>query len=403
MSERKHIHLDLLGGLAGDMFLAAAIDAGLVTAEAAQEVLRKVGLGPVEVVVKRLVRGAIEGTHVSFAGWDPRHDSDHRHLSTIQKMLRESELPPAVVERALELFDGLGRAEATVHGIELERVHFHEVGAVDSLLDFVAAAWIIEESGASWSFGEIPVGSGTIQTAHGEIPVPAPATAKLLEGLSLKFRDVEAEFVTPTGAAILAALNKRRGPREGRLHATGFGCGTRDMGSLSNVVRLVVLVQEEKAEAPAEGFERDQIVELRCEIDDESPEITAYVVERLFEAGAREVVREPVYLKKGRLGTRLTVLAEPEDEGLLVDVLLVESSTFGVRREVLDRWILKREVVEVDTFYGTLRVKLGWKGDEVVKVAPEYEDCAARAREAGVPLSEVFEAARRSARGDGES
>jgi pyridinium-3,5-bisthiocarboxylic acid mononucleotide nickel chelatase len=399
MAEKRHVHVDLLGGLAGDMFLAAALDAGLVGRDEAQRVLRAVGLGPVEVVAKRVMRGAVEGTHVSFRGWDRAHDSDHRHLTTIREMLRGSELDVAVQDRALEMFERLGEAEAKVHGIEIERVHFHEVGAVDSILDFVAAAWILEEAQATWSFGKIPVGSGTIRTAHGEIPVPAPATARLLEGLPLVYREVEAELVTPTGAAILATLAEMPGERAGRLEGTGFGCGSRDLQEISNVARLVVLCDAVVERSGDALGQLEGVVQLSCEVDDESPEITAFVAERLMEEGALDVVREPVWMKKGRIGTRITVLCESADEMGLVEVLLVETTTLGVRRQALERWVMQREIRQVETPFGSVAVKVALRGGKVVKVSPEYASCAACARATGAPLREVFQAARTEAMG----
>ncbi|MFU8802700.1 MAG: LarC family nickel insertion protein, partial [Bradymonadaceae bacterium] len=236
-----HIHLDLLGGLAGDMFLAGAIDAGLVEVAALEKALGTLGLGDnIRIVSEKVIRGAIEGTHIHFEGWDPSAEADHRHLSTILGMLDESGLSDTVRDRAKELFCVLGEAESSIHGIPLERVHFHEVGAVDSLLDFVSAAWIMETVKSSWSTSVVPMGKGTIETDHGTIPVPAPATARLLEGMKMVQRDVEAELVTPTGAAILCGLKAAPMHAPGTLSKTGYGCGTRNMKRLSNVVRFVV-------------------------------------------------------------------------------------------------------------------------------------------------------------------
>ena len=396
IDSRTHIHLDLLGGLAGDMFLAAALDAGLVEVKEVEQALRALGMGPVEIVTERVIRGAIEGTHLCFQGWDPRFDADHRHLTEIRKMLAESGLSEKVKARAGEMFELLGAAEAGIHGIDIERVHFHEVGAVDSILDFVAAAFVIEKVKATWSMGEIPVGSGTIETAHGTIPVPAPATARLLEGLELRYQDVAMEFVTPTGAAILATLAEMGGERQGRVRASGFGCGTRDPKGMSNVTRMMVLEQEQVE--VEEGPSREEILRLSTEIDDQSPEVVAAVAAGLAELGARDVVQEPVMMKKGRVGTRLTVLADRALEERLVRYLLEETSTFGIRREVIERWVLKRTSSTVKTPYGEVGVKVGWWGDEVLKVSPEYEDCAKVAARAGVPLAEVFLAARVAAR-----
>ena len=398
MSDKKlHIHLDLVGGIAGDMFLAGAIDAGLVEAADVEAQLKKVGLGDVEIVVERLVRGAIEGTSVSFRGWDEEAEADHRHLSTIRKMLATSDLTEAVGQRATAMFDRLGKAEAAVHGMELDKVHFHEVGAVDSILDFVAAAWIIEELDATWSAGPIPAGRGMIETDHGTIPVPAPATAKVLEGFEIEYRDVESEFVTPTGATIVATVAELSGERRGTIDTTGFGCGRREVAGISNVVRFVVLEQDVDSHGDSEfpkGVERENIVQLVTEIDDESPEVTAHVAALLLEAGALDVVCESVQMKKGRIGRRMSLLCRPEDEQRLAKKVFWETTTLGIRRLEMQRWILERSQRTVTTPFGEVMVKVAWWGDEVLKIQPEYESCAAVAEEAGVTVREVFEAAK---------
>lgn len=389
-----HIHLDLLGGLAGDMFLAGAIDAGLVDISALEEALRTLGLGTgIEIVCDKVVRGAIEGTHVRFQGWDPSAEADHRHLSTILRMLDESGLPDGVRERAKALFNILGEAESSIHGIPMERVHFHEVGAVDSLLDFVSAAWIMETPGLSWSIGAIPCGTGTIETDHGTIPVPAPATARLLEGFKVVQTDIEAELVTPTGAAILRGLGAQPSTRPAVLKRTGYGCGTRNPKRLSNVVRFVLF--EDSSSAP--NTETDHVLQLTTEIDDMNPEILASVEERLFTLGALDVVRDPVLMKKGRLGTRLSVLCLSDAREAIASCILRETTSFGLRIEHIERIKLRRAQVSVDTPYGKVSIKLGFWGEEAIKAAPEFEDCQRLASQSGVPIQDVYDAARQSA------
>jgi pyridinium-3,5-bisthiocarboxylic acid mononucleotide nickel chelatase len=391
-----HIHLDLLGGLAGDMFLAGAIDAGLVDVPALEQALRTLGLGQgIRIVTERVLRGAIEGTHVHFEGWDPAADADHRHLSTILKMLDDSGLTPSVRERAKLLFDALGRAEAAIHGISLERVHFHEVGAVDSLLDFVSAAYIIDSLDATWSFGAVPCGTGTIETDHGTIPVPAPATARLLEGLRVKQTDIEAELVTPTGAAILRGLGPVTEGTTGYLARTGYGCGTRNMKRLSNVVRFAVFDDGRKVHSMTES---DRVIRLTCEIDDMNPELLASVEERLFTLGALDVVREPVLMKKGRLATRLSVLSEIHDQERLIECILRETTTFGLRTETLERVKLRRSFATVETPYGAVDVKVGYWGSQPIKAVPEFAACQKVASSAGVPVQSVYDAAVHAAR-----
>ncbi|MBA2665013.1 MAG: nickel pincer cofactor biosynthesis protein LarC [Bradymonadaceae bacterium] len=391
-----HIHLDLLGGLAGDMFLAAAIDAELVDIEALEAALCTLGLGRgIRIVCEKVMRGAISGTHVRFEGWDLEAEADHRHLSTILEMIDQSGLQPGVKARAKDMFNVLGQAEAAIHGIALERVHFHEVGAVDSLLDFVSAAWIVDRVSASWSVSDVPAGRGTIVTDHGTIPVPAPATAKLLEGFAVVYRDIEAELVTPTGAAILRSLRPSFAPARGILQTTGFGCGTRNMKALSNVVRFVVLEQAASELKPT--TESDVVWRVATEIDDMNPEILAHVEQLLLDAGALDVVREPVLMKKGRQGVRLSLLCGEDHREALIETIFRQTSTFGLRVDTVERRKLDRESRLVETPFGSARVKLGYLAGELIKATPEYADCAKLAQVQGVALQDVYQAVQRAA------
>lgn len=388
-----HIHLDLVGGLAGDMFLAAALDAGLVDRERLVADLRTLGLGAqVRLEETHARRGAIAGTHVTFAGWDPEAEADHRYLSTIHRMIADSQLSAAVKVRAAELFSLLGAAEAKIHDIPLERVHFHEVGAVDSILDFVSAAWIIEEVGATWSCSAIPAGRGSIVTAHGEIPVPAPAAADLLRGMPIAPREVEAELVTPTGAAILCGLGPSFAAHGGVLSAVGYGLGTRELPGISNVVRMMVF------DDVRHDFVWDRVVRLETEIDDMSAELLASADALLWEAGALDVTREAVQMKKGRLGTRLAVLVPEDQRDAVLRVLFEQTSTFGVRVQALDRATLAREIITVATAFGPIRVKVGRLGERVVQWSAEHRDCEDAARRHAVSPDVVHHAAVEAAR-----
>jgi len=409
-----HIHLDLVGGLAGDMFIAAALDAELVSREYLEEVFRKMGLGDgIGITQERVARGALTGSHIDFFGWDPAQESDHRHLSEILKMIDDAQIEEGIKAIARDLFIALGKAESKIHGIPLDKVHFHEVGAVDSILDFIGAAAIIHHAKATWTFSEVPSGYGEIVTAHGVIPVPAPATADLLRGLPTIERDVRGELVTPTGAAILHVLAglhkapelklsgfkkaggksysapKRTVQRRGTLIGTGYGCGTKSFKDLANVVRLLIFERES-----AGGYERDSVMRIETEIDDMQPELLAWFCEkRLPELGALDVTRAAVHMKKGRIGSRITVLCEVGHSDVLVDALLRETSTFGVRVDEVERVKLARTLKEVQTIFGVVRVKVGMVGEEQLKASPEFEDCARLAAEHGVTISEVYQAA----------
>jgi hypothetical protein len=299
-------------------------------------------------------------------------------------------LPQSIKDRAIRLFETLGAAEAQVHGIELDRVHFHEVGAADSILDIVAAAWVMETSNATWSFDKIPFGKGTIETAHGIVPVPSPATSRILTGFSMVARDVESELVTPTGAAILRNLDvgDLRDGRPRALSATGYGGGSRDIVGLSNVVRMMVFEASDRSRRQTET-----VVQMTTELDDSNPEVLAHLCKELMSDGALDVVTHSVAMKKGRLGTRLEVLSKSVDSERFVERILGETTTLGVRISSLDRVTLPRRVVSVDTVFGAVKVKVAELGGELRKCRPEYEDCVRVASAAGVPLQRVFDAA----------
>lgn len=391
-----HIHIDPLGGLAGDMFLAAALDVGLVDADAVESTLQKLGVGPARLITETTRRGAITGTHVRFAA--PESDAPHRHLSSILDLLDASALPEGVRDRARTMFRTLGAVESQIHGIPMEEVHFHEVGALDSIYDFVAAAWLIEETDATWSVAPISVGRGTVETDHGTIPVPVPATTELLRDFDLAPRAVTAELVTPTGATILSMLRTegRLTPRPaGQIRAVGYGAGTRELSALSNVVRFTCI---DPSAASHDAETKDEVSRLSCDLDDMTPEALAHVETRLFDAGALDVVREAVLMKKGRQGTRLSVLCRPDDREAILELLLRETTTFGVRDERIQRVKLARATRSVDTPFGVVTIKIGfWQGTPI-KATPEHSDCAARAEEHGVSLRDVYQAAQEAGR-----
>lgn len=392
-----HIHIDPLGGIAGDMFLAAAIDGNLIDIEALERALGSLGVGAVRIVTERTRRGAIVGTHVHFEGWDDDAESDHRHLSTILQMLDDGELPERVRERSKQMFQTLGSVESSIHGVSLEDVHFHECGALDSIFDFVSAAWTIERVDASWSIAPVSVGRGTVETDHGTIPVPVPATARLLEGFDLAPRNEETELVTPTGATILHTLRNAGLETErpsGTVDRVSYGVGTRTLEHLSNVVRFLVTVDEPTTRSTDTS---DVVRRLSCEIDDMNPELVAYVEQQLLKHGALDVVREPVLMKKGRQGIRISVLCPSHREDALLELLFRETSTFGIRTESVHRTKLTRKIVEVDTEYGAVRVKVGYRDGRAIKAAPEYDDCARLASAAGIPIQNVYRTAEQKA------
>jgi uncharacterized protein (TIGR00299 family) protein len=305
----------------------------------------------------------------------------HRHLPEIFRLIDQGELPERVKQNAKAVFERLGRAEAAVHNVPLERVHFHEVGAVDSIADIVGACLGfallgIEEIHCS----PINVGSGTVKTEHGVLPVPAPATVALLEGKPVYSRGPAVELTTPTGAAVAVTLAVRFGPPPPMtLSAAGYGAGDADFSEHANVLRVMI------GEASG-ATEATTVSVLEANLDDLSPQVLAYAMERLFDAGALDVSFSPVFMKKNRPGTLLRVIARPEDQETLASILFAETSTLGIRIYAAERRVQSRRIVEVDTPYGRVRVKVSGGG----AWAPEYEDCRKLAREKGVPLKEVL-------------
>jgi uncharacterized protein (TIGR00299 family) protein len=379
--------LEPFGGIAGDMTVAAFLDLGmpLDTLRAGLSSLRLPGFS---VSAEKVSRGPIRATHFSVA-IDEHHP--HRGLSDVRRIIEEAKLPARVTARAHAVFTRLAGAEGKVHGVPPEEVHFHEVGAVDAIVDVVGSALAMEHFGVDRVLcARVRTGTGEIECAHGRIPAPGPATIALLSGFPLCIAEGEGETVTPTGAALLAALAEPIGPGGPFTpRASGYGAGTRDDTGRPNVLRVTL----GEAGPAASG---DEVVEIEANLDDLSPEVTAHTAARLVAAGALDVWLTPVVMKKGRPGVVLALLARPEDADRLSEMVLRETSTFGVRRCSKHRTILDRRHEEVETAFGTVRVKIGLLRGEVVTRAPEYEDCARLAAGKGVPVREVYAAALRA-------
>lgn len=385
-------YFDCFSGASGDMILASAIAAG-----ADIERLRRdlAGLG---------VPGfRIEATQVRKQGFaatqfevlvDPAVEKPHRHLRHILQIIQGGQLAEAVRRRAEAVFTRLAEAEAKVHGTTIEKVHFHEVGAIDSIVDIIGACLALDQLGVERVYvSPIPTGSGTIRCDHGEMPIPAPATAELLKGVPLAACDETGELTTPTGAAILTTLAHTYGPMPGMTVAQiGVGAGRREGKTRANILRLML---GELADVPG-GDEADEILVLETNLDDVTSETIGYVCDRLFAAGAVDVFSSPIYMKKNRPATLLTVLAPSELRSVVEDVLFTETTTFGVRIQTARRSKLSRSMATVETEFGPIAVKVGRRGGQVVRVSPEYEDCRAAAERAGRPLIDVMEAARRA-------
>lgn len=371
----KICYLDAFSGISGDMLVGALADAG-ASQQALLDGLNALGL-EATYEFARTRRAGISATKFHVAGGRP---ANHRHLHHILGLIQRSGLPERVCRNAAAVFQNLGQAEAKVHGVPIEKVHFHEVGAVDSIADIVGACLGFELLGVEAVYcSAVNVGNGTVRTEHGTLPVPAPATAELLRGKPVYARGPEAELTTPTGAALAVTLARDFGPLPPmRISETGYGAGERDFPQQANVLRVIVGEASGATEAATVSV-------IEANLDDASPEVLAYALERLLEAGALDVSLAPLLMKKGRPGTLLRVIARPEDRERLAAMVFAETTTLGLRWWDAERRVQERRWVEVQTRYGKVRIKIGesaW--------APEYEDCRRLAREAGVPLKDVL-------------
>jgi hypothetical protein len=323
----------------------------------------------------------------------------HRHFGEIRAMIGGSPLAATVKHRAISIFEVLAQAEAKIHNTTPEQVHFHEVGAVDSIIDIVGTAWGLEQLGVSDVLvSELPMGSGFARSQHGVIPVPAPATAELLSGFPLKIGDGSHEMVTPTGAAVVRALARPAAiPLAFEVEKIGYGAGARELEDRPNVLRLM-LGRERSA------FATDEMIEISANIDDLSPQIYDHLMNRLFEAGARDVTLTPTLMKKSRPAVTLGVIVEAARRDTIAEIIFAETSTIGLRFNTVARLKLHREIGEVETRWGKVRVKTsGAQGREPVTISPEYDDCRRIAAEHKVALRVVMEEARDAARARGWS
>ena len=385
---RMTVYFDCYSGISGDMTLGALVDAG-VDPEALRSEVAKLGLGGYELRFDPVERQGISGTHAVVA-LDPSIHQPHRHLGDLVAILDGSTLSATVQEKAKAVFHTLAEAEAKVHGVPVDHVHFHEVGAVDALVDVVGAVAGLELLGVESVFASpLPTGKGMVKTAHGLLPVPAPATMEILArvGAPVRSLDVEAELVTPTGAAILATLATFRQP-DMRVRSIGYGFGTKQL-PWANALRLWA------GDPVEERGPREETSLIEANLDDVTPEVLGFAMERLFAAGALDVYFTPIQMKKNRPATMLSVIASLDREGELASTVLRETTTLGVRISRTSRVVAERHVETVDTPLGPIRVKVkSFQGK--VSYSPEFEDCARIARERGLSLLEVMQVATES-------
>jgi pyridinium-3,5-bisthiocarboxylic acid mononucleotide nickel chelatase len=446
------VYLDCFAGISGDMFLGALVDAG-VDPKVLHEATAALNLNAT-LRIEKVDRSGIsstkvhvyEGTnlaeeththsheteasnqthqqthihqhlpktqHQHKAGHTHDHSEAHpdthnhthgRSLSVIRTLIQSANLKPAVKQTAIQAFELLGASEAKIHNVPVESIHFHEVGAVDAIVDIVAASAGIHaiedqarlETGNSvkWFCSPLNVGGGMVDCAHGRFPVPAPATADLLRGLPTYSAHIEKELVTPTGAALIRALAPTFGPQPAmRVDRIGYGAGSRNPKDFPNVLRLSIGEADTTAPSPTTGPATDTVTVLETALDDLSPQLLAHVAEKALATGALDVMLTPVIMKKGRPGTLLTVLCNPTEATALQQLILRETSTLGLRIRQDQRACLNRTHATVDTPYGAIRIKIGSLNEQEYNAAPEFEDCRAAAAQHKVPLKLVQQAA----------
>ena len=381
-------YFDCFSGISGDMVLGALVDAG-ADLHSIETALRRLGLENWSISAEKVQRGTIFATQIKVETLEHPH---HRGLSTILKRIEDAHLAPRAADRAKKIFTRLAVAEAKVHQIPLEKVHFHEVGAVDSIVDIVGATIGFELLGIDeFACSAFDVGAGQVKTAHGLLPVPAPATAELLRGAPVYSSGIARELVTPTGAAIATTLSTRffEAPAMA-LRAIGYGAGSADLKEKPNVLRL--LIGENSVAETGEHWDAPVTV-IETNLDDMSPQIYGYFVERALEAGALDVFSAPVQMKKNRPGLLVTLLAEPANVARLIDLIFRETTTIGVRTQEVRRKTLDREFVSVATPFGEVRMKISRMNGSILNAAPEYDDCRRIAAERGIPLKQVLAAA----------
>jgi pyridinium-3,5-bisthiocarboxylic acid mononucleotide nickel chelatase len=415
-------YLDCFSGISGDMFLGALLEAGL-PARVLEETVAALNVGA-RLEISRVTRSGISATkvdvwigdekdlpreqvshahhHESSAGVSPAvvrasrpHQGEHPHrsLNEIRRIIRDAKIAPAAQERALAIFQALGEAEAKIHNTDVEKIHFHEVGAVDAIVDIVCAAVGSLALGVDeWVCSPLNLGGGSVECAHGRFPVPSPATVELLRGAPVYSSGIDAELVTPTGAAIVKTLCQRFVPFPAMtIAAAGYGAGSRDFTGQPNAVRLTIGDGVETQLAASQDIPEDTIAVLEANLDDLNPQVFGYVMERLLAEGALEAFGTPVQMKKGRPGMLLTVLARPEDAPRLAKLVFGETTTLGLRMRQERRQTLVRRTVAVQTPWGEVRMKVANLNGSIANYAPEYEDCRRIADQHKVPLKQVMQ------------
>lgn len=382
----KVAYFDCFAGISGDMTLGALVDAGL-SFDSLKKELDKLNVPEFTISKHRVEKHGIAGTKIDV---DTQEGHVHRHLIDVLYIINNSSISETAKESARKVFQKLAQAEAKVHGTTINEVHFHEVGAVDAIVDIVGVAVGLELLGIEKIYAsKFRFGSGRTRGAHGAMPIPVPAVVEMTKGCPAERTDIPLELVTPTGAAILTALADGIGEQiQLKTETTGYGAGTRDVEQVPNLLRVEIgeLVTDTQTDSP---------ILLETNIDDMTPEIYGYIIDRLLETGARDAYLTPVIMKKGRPGIQLTVLIDPDKETEITNLIFSETTTLGIRRMPVQRHTLTRRADTVETPFGPVRVKIAdVNGKE--RMTPEYDDCARIARENNVPILDIYKAAQSS-------
>lgn len=374
-------YFDCFSGISGDMVMGSLIDAGLDFKKVQKE-LALLNLKEYSLRVKRVQRGSLTGTKFDVI---IHKNAKSRDYNEVIKLIKNSGLDKKIKEKSLKIFQRLAVSEAKLHNMPVEKVHFHELSSIDTIVDIVGSVIALDVLGIEKIYSSsLPLGQGMVKTMHGIFPIPAPATADLLRDVPVRPGYGTSELVTPTGAAIISEMTDGFGRcPDLKIKNIGYGAGGRDFPDRPNLLRVII-------GESAEGGEEDIITVIETNIDDMNPQILGYVMEKLFSKGALDVFFTPIYAKKNRPGILLTVLSETSKADSLIKIIFEETTSMGVRMSDTRRKKLKREIKEVKTKYGKIRVKCGYLNGKIIKAQPEYEDCKKIAREKNIPLIKIF-------------
>ena len=380
----KILYFDCFSGVSGNMILGAMVDAG-IDIKALKKELKKLDLHSYSLKVSKVKRKGIKGTKVDVIV-DKKKHLHHTHYKDIKRLIERSKLPEKIKEDSLSIFKNIAEAEAKIHRTSVDNVHFHEVGAVDSIVDVVGTSICISLLNPDTILSSpINTGKGMVKTEHGLLPVPAPATTEMLKGFPSYSSDIEFELATPTGVGIITAMAKASNTIPVmKTNVIGYGAGSKDFSDSPNLLRIMI----------GEGYspsEQDSITVIESNIDDMNPQFYDHIMNRIFDAGALDVFLTPIIMKKNRPAVKITLLSDNDNVNKLADILLKETTSFGLRMYKTERIKLEKEIKTVKTEYGSTKVKIGKKNGKIINIAPEYEDCKRIANERGISIREVYE------------